>query len=76
MIQVDVDGHVLGANKPAALAVMADAKLFLAALAGRLESMRDAMKLDARRRRLANYGEAMRTERAKHDERLRTRRCR
>ncbi len=36
MIQVDSDGHILGANKPAALAVLADAKLFLAALADRL----------------------------------------
>ncbi len=35
MIQVDIDGHILGANKPAALAVLADAKLFLAALATR-----------------------------------------
>ena len=70
MIQVDVDGQALGANKPAALAVMADARCFLAALAGRLESMRDAMPLEARRRRLDHYAAAMRTERAKQDERL------
>jgi len=25
MIQVDIDGHILGANKPAALNVLADA---------------------------------------------------
>jgi acetolactate synthase I/II/III large subunit len=71
MIQVDIDGHILGANKPAALAVMADAKRFLAALAERLEAMRGEMPLDARRRRLERYAEAMRTERAKQDERLR-----
>ena len=35
MIQVDIDGHMLGANKPATLAVLADARLFLAALADR-----------------------------------------
>jgi acetolactate synthase-1/2/3 large subunit len=71
MIQVDIDGHILGANKPAALAVMADAKRFLAALAERLEALRGEMPLDARRRRLERYAEAMRTERAKQDVRLR-----
>lgn len=69
-IQVDIDGHNLGANKPAALAVLADAKLFLAALADRLEALRDRMPLDARRRRVQGYGETMRAERAKVDERL------
>lgn len=69
-IQVDIDGHILGANKPAALAVMADAKLFLAALADRLEALRDRMPLDARRKRVQGYGETMRAERAKVDERL------
>jgi acetolactate synthase I/II/III large subunit len=70
MIQVDIDGHILGANKPAALAVLADAGLFLAALADRLEALRDRMPLPARRKRMQGYGETMRTERAKLDERL------
>jgi len=70
MVQVDIDGHALGVNKPATLAVVADAKRFLAELATRLESMRDAMPLDARRRQVAKYGDAMRAERAKLDERL------
>jgi acetolactate synthase-1/2/3 large subunit len=70
MIQVDVDGHVLGSNKPAALTVLADAKLFLDALAGRLEGRASSMNLDARRRRVAKYRETMRAERAKLDEKL------
>jgi len=43
--------HILGANKPATLAVLADAKLFLAALATELETRKARMNLDARRRR-------------------------
>jgi acetolactate synthase-1/2/3 large subunit len=69
-IQVDIDGHILGANKPAALAIQADAKRFLAALAARLEALRPSMPLDARRQRAERYVAAMRAERAKLDERL------
>jgi acetolactate synthase-1/2/3 large subunit len=70
MIQVDIDGAVLGANKPATLAVQADAKLFLAALAKQLEGMTGRMNLDARRRQAARYQETRRAERAKLDEKL------
>jgi acetolactate synthase-1/2/3 large subunit len=70
MIQVDLDGHVLGANKPATVAALADAKLFLGALADALESRTGRMNLDARRRQLAKYREVIRTERAKLDEKL------
>jgi len=70
MIQVDIDGHVVGANKPAALTVIADAKLFLAALANALEARKSRMNIDARRRKAANYRETIRTERAKLDEKL------
>ena len=70
MIQVDTDGHILGANKPAALAVLADAKLFLAALAEQLVPRQGQMNLDARRRKMAKYREAIRSERAKLDEKL------
>jgi acetolactate synthase-1/2/3 large subunit len=70
MIQVDVDGHVLGANKPAALNVLADAKLFLAALAELLPALTGRMNLDARRRQVAKYREQARAERAKLDEKL------
>ena len=69
-VQVDIDGQVLGANKPVTVAVLADAKLFLAALADALESRRGRMNLDARRRQLAQYREVIRAERAKLDEKL------
>jgi acetolactate synthase-1/2/3 large subunit len=70
MIQVDVDGHVLGANKPVELAVLADARLFLASLAERLADLTGRMNLEARRRKVARYREKAREERAKLDERL------
>jgi len=70
MIQVDTDGHILGANKPAALAVLADAKLFLAALADRLAPLTGRMNLESRRRKTAKYREKAREERAKLDEKL------
>jgi acetolactate synthase-1/2/3 large subunit len=70
MIQVDIDAHILGANKPAALTVLADAKLFLAALAERLEGFKARMNLDARRRKVAKYREKIASERAKLDEKL------
>jgi acetolactate synthase-1/2/3 large subunit len=70
MIQVDIDAHILGANKPAALTVLADAKLFLAALATRLEGLAARMNLDARRRKVAKYREKIAGERAKLDEKL------
>jgi acetolactate synthase-1/2/3 large subunit len=70
MVQVDIDAHILGANKPATIAVQADAKAFLAALAHALESRRGLMNHDARRRRLAQYRETIRAERAKLDEKL------
>jgi acetolactate synthase I/II/III large subunit len=70
MIQVDVDAHILGANKPAALTVQADAKLFLAALAQQLEGRTAHMNLDARRRKVAKYREKIAAERAKLDEKL------
>jgi acetolactate synthase-1/2/3 large subunit len=70
MIQVDVDGAALGAAKPAALAVLADAKVFLAQLAERLEARSGAMRLEPRRARVAKYAVARRAERAELDKRL------
>jgi acetolactate synthase I/II/III large subunit len=70
MIQVDTDGHILGANKPAALAVLADAKLFLAALADRLASLTGRMNLESRRRKVTRYRDKAMEERAKLDEKL------
>jgi acetolactate synthase-1/2/3 large subunit len=70
MIQVDIDGLVLGANKPATVAAQADAKLFLGALVAEIEARRGRMNLDARRRQLAKYRDVIRAERAKLDEKL------
>lgn len=62
-IQVDVDAASLGLNKPADLPVQADLKLFLGALAGRLERT-PAAGMEARRRRVAGYGRLIEKERA------------
>jgi acetolactate synthase-1/2/3 large subunit len=70
MVQVDIDGHVLGANKPATVAALADIRLFLGALATELERRRPGMNVDSRRRQVARYRDAMRAERAKLDEKL------
>ena len=71
MIQVDLDGAVLGASKPAALAVLADAKVFLAQLAARLETRGAAVRRGPRR---APVGEDARArppaERVELDKRL------
>jgi acetolactate synthase I/II/III large subunit len=70
MVQVDIDGHVLGANKPVTIAALADVKRFLAALAAELEGRQGRMNLDARRRQVAKYRATIGAERAKLDEKL------
>jgi acetolactate synthase-1/2/3 large subunit len=50
--------------------VLADAKLFLAALADALAPRTGRMNLDARRRKVSKYRDAARAERAKLDEKL------
>ncbi|HXW10476.1 MAG TPA: thiamine pyrophosphate-binding protein [Steroidobacteraceae bacterium] len=70
MVQVDVDGHVLGASRPATVAALADVRLFLVALADAIERRGGRANLDARRRRLVQYRETIRAERAKLDEKL------
>ncbi|MDQ1247973.1 MAG: acetolactate synthase large subunit, partial [Actinomycetota bacterium] len=55
MIQVDSDDTMLGLNKPVDVAVLADANVFLTALADELENMDLAGVLPARRERLAGY---------------------
>jgi acetolactate synthase-1/2/3 large subunit len=69
-IQVDVDGHLLGANKPVELAILADAKLFLAALAEELAGRAGEMNLASRARRIARYRESIADERAKLDRKV------
>ncbi len=55
-VQVDVDEEVLGLNKPVDVALLADARAALTALADALEGR--SMDLAARRERLTSYGEA------------------
>jgi acetolactate synthase-1/2/3 large subunit len=72
LVQVDVDEEVLGLNKPADVAVLGDAALFLARLADRLEQPDLAAVLatrrDARTARLAAYGEQRAAARAALDQ--------
>jgi acetolactate synthase-1/2/3 large subunit len=69
-IQCDIDGDMLGLNKPADLAVQADARRFLELLADELERQRSAMTLDTRRQRVAGYGKTMREDRQGWDKAL------
>jgi acetolactate synthase-1/2/3 large subunit len=70
MIQVDVDEEVLGANKPADLAVLADAKVFLSQLLTRLGEKEADLPLDARRQKVAKLAVQRDKDRAKLDEKL------
>lgn len=70
MIQVDIDGHNLGANKPATLAILADLKLFLADLALAIEARRSSINMDTRRSKVAKYRATLRAEREKLDAKL------
>lgn len=68
-VQVDIDAASLGLNKPADLPVQADVKLFLTALAERLEKAQPA-NIEARRKRVAGYGRLIADERAGWDKAL------
>jgi acetolactate synthase I/II/III large subunit len=69
-IQVDLDGDMLGLNKPADLAILADAGRFLALLGDELDRRRADIVLDARRQRVAGYGKTMREDRQGWDKAL------
>jgi acetolactate synthase-1/2/3 large subunit len=69
-IQVDLDGDMLGLNKPADLAILADAKSFLELLAEELERRKADIGLEARRARAAGYARTMKDERAAWDKAL------
>jgi acetolactate synthase-1/2/3 large subunit len=73
MIQVDIDGTMLGANKPAELAILADVKVFLVQLHEALSKKQSPVRLDARKARVAKYAETRRKERAELDARLQDR---
>ncbi|TAK47405.1 MAG: thiamine pyrophosphate-binding protein [Betaproteobacteria bacterium] len=68
-VQVDIDGEAIGQHRPAALGVLADAKLFLAALAAELER-RGAGDPAPRREALARYRDQMRRDRERWDRAL------
>ena len=55
LIHVDIDGANLGVHKPADLAVEADAKAFLTALAPRLEARKSEIATEARKKRALGY---------------------
>jgi len=69
-IQVDIDTDTLGLNKPADLAVQADAACFLEGLAEALQQRREAMALAPRQARVAGYGKSLREDRAEWDKAL------
>jgi len=69
-IQVDIDGDMIGLNKPVDLAVLADAKRFLELLANELERRHAEIKTEARRARVAGYAKVMQQDRAGWDKAL------
>ncbi len=69
-IQVDIDGEMIGLNKPADLAIVADARCFLEMLGDELERRKGEIALDARRARVAGYGRTIAEDRAGWDKAL------
>jgi len=69
-IQVDLDGDMLGLNKPADLAIVADAKRFLDLLGDELERRKGEISLEPRRSRVAGYTKVMSEDRAGWDKAL------
>jgi acetolactate synthase-1/2/3 large subunit len=69
-IQVDLDGDMLGLNKPADLALLADAKRFLELLGDELARRRAEIALAPRQQRAAGYAKTMREDRAGWDKAL------
>ena len=73
-IQIDVDGDMLGLNKPVDLAILADAKCTLELLGDELERRKSETaqsgRLDARRARVAGYAKSMKEDRASWDKAL------
>ena len=70
LIQVDVDEEILGQNKPAEIAILSDAKVFLHELAEALEARKGTMPLEDRRKAVSRFGEAMVKQRGKLDKSL------
>jgi acetolactate synthase-1/2/3 large subunit len=70
-IQVDVDGEMIGLNKPVELGIVADAKRFLTLLASEIERSPVAPeRLAARAERVVTYGRRLSQDRAGWDKAL------
>ena len=69
-IQVDIDGDMLGLNKPADLAIVADARRFLELLGDELARRQNDLRLESRRARVAGYGKTMKEDREGWDKAL------
>ena len=67
VIQVDIDPSILGANKPADLAIQSDIKAFLQQLLTKLEDVKNSTN---REQIIAKHRETMATHRKKLDEHL------
>jgi acetolactate synthase-1/2/3 large subunit len=70
MIQVDIDEDILGLNKPATLAVLADIKVFLQQLIPAIEARKNSINLSSRRDRVSHYNDSRKRMRAKLDKHL------
>ncbi len=69
-IQVDNDEDILGLNKPVDVAILADAKAFLAALHDALVRRKDGIAAEGRIERLEGYAKQRSAQRAKLDNHL------
>ena len=70
MIQVDSDGEMLGLNKPADLAILGDVRLFLAAVAVRLEAKKAEIRTETRRTNIESYNQTKRRDREEWNQAL------
>jgi len=70
LIQVDSDQEILGLNRPAAVAVLADVKVFLTELRARLEASAHRLSLEGRRAKVAALAKERDKDRAKLDQKL------
>ncbi|HEX9165841.1 MAG TPA: thiamine pyrophosphate-binding protein [Gemmatimonadales bacterium] len=67
IIQVDIDGRIVGANRPADVAVIADVRRFLVRLLAALEARRSELDLSGREQRLARYRQKLARYRTRLD---------
>jgi acetolactate synthase-1/2/3 large subunit len=70
LIQVDIDDAKLGRNRPTDLAILGDAKVFMARLIPRMEAVRSNMPLAERREAVAALAAEKATHRAMLDQAL------